>query len=106
VVHGYINGLEYIKGNGLVDKDTGQPPPLVFSWEYYVKPIIYGLYWGRELEIFPKYVSSEKVDYIMNPSDSRLRHNYKNKCVFVPRTELISHLSNWGSGETKRYTQK
>lgn len=106
VVHGYINGLEYIKGNGLVDKDTGQPPPLVFSWEYYVKPIIYGMYWGRELEIFPKYVSSEKIDYIMNPSDSRLRHNYKNKCVFVPRTELINHLSNWGSGETKRYTQK
>lgn len=106
VVTGYINGLEYIKGNGLVDKDTGEPPPLIFSWEYYVKPIIYGLYWGKELEIFPKYVSSEKIDYIMNPSDTRLRHNYKNKCVFVPRDELIEHLSDWGSNKTKRYTQQ
>ena len=105
VVTGYINGLEYIKGNGLVDKDTGNPPPLIFSWEYYVKPIIYGMYWGRELEIFPKYVSSEKVDFIMNPSDTRLRHNYKNKAVFIPRDELVAHLSDWGSGKTKRYTQ-
>ncbi len=106
VVTGYINGLEYIKGNGLVDKETGEPPPLIFSWEYYVKPIIYGLYWGKELEIFPKYVSSEKIDYIMNPSDVRLRHNYKNKCVFVPRDELIEHLTNWGSNKTVRYTQQ
>jgi hypothetical protein len=105
VVTGYINGLEYIKGNGLVDKETGEPPPLIFSWEYYVKPIIYGIHWGKELEIFPKYVSSEKVDFIMNPSDSRLRHNYKNKCVFVPRDELIVHLSNWGSNNIKRFTQ-
>ena len=105
VVTGYINGLEYIKGNGLVDKETGEPPPLIFSWEYYVKPIIYGIYWGKELEIFPKYVSSEKVDFIMNPVDSRLRHNYKNKCVFVPRDELIEHLTNWGSNKVKRFTQ-
>ena len=106
VVTGYINGLEYIKGNGLVDKDTGNPPPLIFSWEYYVKPIIYGMYWGKELEIFPKYVSCEKVDFIMNPSDTRMRHNYKNKCVFVERDELIKHLSDWGSNKTKRYTQQ
>ena len=105
VVTGYINGLEYIKGNGLVDKETGEPPPLIFSWEYYVKPIIYGIHWGKELEIFPKYVSSEKVDFIMNPVDSRLRHNYKNKCVFVPRDELIEHLTNWGSNKVKRFTQ-
>jgi hypothetical protein len=105
VVTGYINGLEYIRGNGLVDKETGEPPPLIFSWEYYVKPIIYGIHWGKELEIFPKYVSSEKVDFIMNPVDSRLRHNYKNKCVFVPRDELITHLSNWGSDKVKRFTQ-
>lgn len=105
VVTGYINSLEYIKGNGLVDADTGRPPPLIFSWEYYVKPIIYGMHWGRELEIFPKYVSSEKVDFIMNPTDTRLRHNYSNKAVFVPRDELVAHLSDWGSGRTIRYTQ-
>ena len=106
VVTGYINGLEYIKGNGLVDKDTGEAPPLIFSWEYYVKPIIYGMYWGKELEIFPKYVSCEKVDFIMNPSDIRLRHNYKNKCVFIERDALITHLSNWGTNTTIRYTQQ
>ncbi len=105
VVTGYINGLPYIKGNGLVDKDTGEAPPLLFSWEYYVKPIIYGYYWGRELEMFPKYVSCEKVDYIMNPGDTKLRHNYRNKAVYIPRDELIVHLSDWGSGKTKRYTQ-
>jgi hypothetical protein len=105
VVTGYINGIEYIKGNGLVDKDTGEPPRLVFSWEYYVKPIIFGQYWGQELEIFPKYISSEKIDYIINPSDQRLRHNYKSKSVYIPRAELINHLSNWGSGKTIRYTQ-
>ena len=105
VVTGYLNALPYIRGNGLVERDTGEPPPLIFSWEYYVKPIIFGKYWGRELEYFPKYVSPEKIDWIMNPSDARLRHNYKNRCVYIERGELIKLLTNWGSGETRRWEQ-
>lgn len=106
-VTGYLNALPYIRGNGLVEKETGEPPPLIFSWEYYVKPIILGKYWRRgELEFFPKYVSPEKISWIMNPQDSRMRHNYKNKCVYVERGELIKLLSNWGSGETRRWEQQ
>jgi hypothetical protein len=105
VVTGYLNALPYIRGNGLVEKETGEPPPLIFSWEYYVKPIIFGRYWGRELEYFPKYVSPEKIDWIMNPTDNRMRHNYRNRCVYIERGALIKLLSNWGSGETQRWEQ-
>jgi len=107
VVTGYLNALPYIRGNGLVEKDTGEAPPLIFSWEYYVKPIILGRYWRRgELEFFPKYVSPEKISWIMNPTDPRLRHNYKNNCVYIERNELIKLLSNWGSKETRRWEQQ
>lgn len=107
VVTGYLNALPYIKGNGLIEKETGEPPPLIFSWEYYVKPIILGQYWRRgELEFFPKYVSPEKISWIMNPSDPRMRHNYQNRCVFIEREELIRLLSKWGSKESRRWEQK
>ncbi len=106
-VTGYLNALPYIRGNGLVEKETGEAPPLIFSWEYYVKPIILGKFWRRgELEFFPKYVSPERISWIMDPSDTRLRHNYKNNCVYIERGELIKLLSNWGSGETRRWEQQ
>ena len=105
IVTSYINSIEYIKGNGLVEKNSGTAPMLLFSWEYYVKPIIYGMHWGTELKMFPKYISCKKVDFIMNPSDTRLRHNYKRYAVYINRDKLIKHLSDWGSGKTERYTQ-
>jgi hypothetical protein len=105
VVTGYINSINYIKGNGLIEADTQSPPKLIFSWEYYVKPILFGKYWGNELEYFPKYISPENIPYIMKPENPLLKHDYLKHHVMVERSELISHLSDWGSNKTKRYTQ-
>ena len=105
VVTGYLNALPYIRGNGLVEKETCEPPPLIFSWEYYVKPIIFGMYWKNELEYFPKFASPLHIDYMVNISDPRLGHKFNEKLVPIERNELISHLSDWGSNKTKRYTQ-
>ena len=105
IVEGYCNSIRYIAGNGLVEKKSGESPPLIFSWEYYVKPLLYGLYWKGELELFPKDVSANNIDWIMNPADTRLRHNYKNKCAYVERNELISHLKDFGSNKTRRWHQ-
>jgi hypothetical protein len=113
IVSAYISSIEYFKGNGLVlQKDTfweqaaNSSPKLVFSWEYYVKPLLFGKYWGNELEYFPKDVSPEHINYIMKPDNPLLKHNYLKHCVFIERQELIEHLSDWGSNKTKRYTQK
>ncbi len=107
VVKGYINSFPYIIGNGLVEKESGEPIQSVFGWEYYVKPIILGQYWrSDELEFFPKYVSPKKISWIMNPSDARMWHDYRNRAVFIEREELIKLLSNWGSNETRRWKQK
>jgi hypothetical protein len=105
VVTGYCNSIRYIAGNGLVHKDTHEQPPLIFSWEYYVKPILYGKYWGKELELFPKDIAAKNIDWIMNPTDPRLRHNYKNKCTYIERDELINHLSQWGTKKVLRKEQ-
>lgn len=106
IVKGYVNGIEFIKNNGLVREGSNEKPKLIFGWELYVKPIIFGLYWEPgELELFPKGVSPEKIDWIMNPSEAVLRHNYINNCAFVPKDELIAHLKNFGSTEVKRWNQ-
>ena len=105
IVEGYCNSIRYIAGNGLIEKKSGESPPLIFSWEYYVKPLLYGLYWKGELELFPKDVSANNIAWIMNPSDNRLRHNYKNKCAYVERNELINHLKDFGSNKTRRWHQ-
>jgi len=105
IVEGYCKSIRYIVGNGLVEKKSGEAPPLIFSWEYYVKPLLYGLYWKDELELFPKDVSANNIDWIMNPSDNRLRHNYRNKCAFIDRDELIALLTDFGSGRTRRWHQ-
>jgi hypothetical protein len=104
IVDSYINVFSYLQGNTLVEKETGQPPGMTVMWEHYVKPIIFGMYWKNELEYFPKFASQWKIDWIYNPSDTRLRHNYREQRVLIERNELISHLSDWGSNKTKRYT--
>lgn len=105
VVDSYINVFSYLQGNTLVEKETGQAPGMTVMWEHYVKPIIFGMYWKNELEYFPKFASQWKIDWIYNPTDSRLRHNYREQRVLIERNKLISHLSDWGSGKTIRYTQ-
>ena len=105
LVDSYINSFSYTQGNNLVEKETGQPPGILDMWQNYVKPIIFGMYWKNELEYFPKFSSQSKIDWMCNPSDTRLRHNYREHQVLIERNELISHLSDWGSNKTKRYTQ-
>jgi len=106
IVSGYIHSVEYIKGNGLVRADTGLAPVLPTPWEYYVKPILFGKYWGNELEYFPKYISPVNIPYIMKPTNHLFRHAYRKQHVLIERMELIEHLSDWGSNKTKKYISK
>lgn len=107
VVKGYLNSLPYIRGNGLVEKDTGEVPGWHFCWDYYVKPILLGQYWDRkELEYFPKIKSPVNIPWIMEPVDKRLWHNYTNNCVYIERRELVRLLSDFGSGKTRRWVRE
>lgn len=106
IVEGYINSIVYTFGNGLVEKETGRPPDMPFYWEYFVKPLIFGTHWKNELEYFPKFSSQREIDWICNPSDARLRHNYKQQRVLIEREPLITHLSQWGTNSTRRWTEK
>jgi len=65
VFRGYINSIRYILHNDLVD-GSGKKPGIIFNYNYYIKPIIMGRYWGHELLYFPKSMGVEKIDWIMN----------------------------------------
>ena len=106
VANSYINVFSYLQGNSLVEKETGKPPGMTVMWEHYVKPLIFGMHWKNELEYFPKFASQWKIDWIYDPSDARLRHNYKQQRVLIERNTLINHLSQWGSNSTRRWTEK
>ena len=106
IVNSYIAARTYIEKNGLVDKDTLLPPSMVFSWEYYVKPLIFGTYWKNELEYFPKFASQKKIPWMSNPKNPKHLHSYRRQSVYIERNDLIAHLQQWGSNSTKRWTEK
>lgn len=105
VVDAYLNSFSYTQGNGLVEQDTGKSPEMFLSWEYYVKPIIFGTHWKNELEYFPKFASQRKIDWIFNPVNPQFRHSYKKQRVPIKRNDLIDHLSQWGTNNTKIWTE-
>jgi hypothetical protein len=65
IVKGYVSSLDYIANNDLVDS-SGKKPSIIFNWNYYVKPIIMGRYWYKDLIYFPKSMGIETVDWIIN----------------------------------------
>ena len=65
-------------------------------WDYYIKPIIYGKYWGDELIYFPKYRGYENIEYL-----GVRTANVREHAIYVPYEEIIDFLKIPG-GITKR----
>jgi hypothetical protein len=92
-----INSYQYFDGNGL-NKDHAMLTT-VDRYDYYIKPLLYGKYWGNELIYFPKYVGIENINFLNFVSDFKKL----NRCVIIAYDEFLTHL---GSGtSTKRYYQ-
>lgn len=67
------------------------------SWDFYVKPFIYGRYWKDELMYFPKYSGSERMPFLRRPLDA-VSHS-----VAIPYLDLLSHTGNIGGGINRYY---
>ena len=75
----YLQSHAYYMNNDLREADGSKVPQLYF-WNYYVKPIMLGKYWGNELCYFPKYQGPEGIDWLVNPS---VTQDYTKDAVFV-----------------------
>ena len=90
---GALASAPYFDGNGLDLPDKYLKT--VDRWDYYIKPIIYGKYWGDTLTYFPKYQGFEKIDYLHgNPL-------FRKHAVITPYTEVVDILST--PGASKRF---
>jgi hypothetical protein len=89
VFRSYIFSYPYILKNNLIYRN-GDGIPIIDHWDLYVKPFIYGKYWGGELEYFPKYQAPEKIDYVMN----KPYHMYIKNLIKIPYQELLNHLKS------------
>lgn len=99
VFKGYVSGMEYILNNDLVD-GSGVKPSIVFNYNYYIKPILMGRYWGDELIYFPKYMGVEKVDWIMN---CPIKVDYAHDVVFMEYNYIRKFLAKESSEITRHY---
>lgn len=68
----------------------------VDRWDMFIKPILYGKYWGDELTYFPKYAGFETVDYLHGNS------KFKQHAVAIEYFELLDFLRTPGA-ITKRF---
>ena len=76
---------EYYDGNGL--QKPGTVLKTVDRWDYYIKPLLYGKYWGDELIYFPKYAGFENVQYLAE-------HRWQRENVtLIPYQTLIDNMS-------------
>lgn len=57
-------------------------------WDYYIKPLFYGKYWGDELIYFPKFVGFENVDFLVNGP----KGNIFSDAIFLDFYEFIAKL--------------
>lgn len=74
----------YYDGNGL--NLTGKMLKTVDRWDYYIKPLLYGKYWGNSLTYFPKYQGFEKIDYLQgNPK-------FKKHAITIPYKDFLTFL--------------
>jgi hypothetical protein len=95
---GVLRSAKYFNGNGV--EIPFKHPKSIDRWDMYIKPVMYGKYWGDELEYFSKYAGFEKLDWIRKAPGYKL--NLRNHAVLIPYFKFIDFL-NLGNGETKRF---
>jgi hypothetical protein len=84
----------YYDGNGL---DLPDKKLKTFDrWDYYIKPLLYGKYWGDTLTYFPKYQGFENIDYLKGNPKTR-KHG-----IAIPYYEFLNFLNTPG-GQIKRF---
>lgn len=66
-------------------------------WDYFIKPFMYGMYWGKELVYFPKFKGYENIKFIKESVDRKLtRHS-----VTIPLDKFVENLKT----KTTRYSE-
>jgi hypothetical protein len=65
-------------------------------WDYYIKPLLYGKYWGDSLTYFPKYQGFENIDYLKGNPKIRVHG------IAIPYYEFLTFLNTPG-GQIKRF---
>ena len=94
VFRGALMSARYFDENGAIVPNKNLKT--YDRWDYYIKPIIYGRYWGDELIYFPKYAGFEKIEYL---------HGYNpltKDAVMIPYNEVVNFL-NKNDNSTQRY---
>ena len=102
IVKGYVSSMDYIDKNDLVDS-SGKKPSVIFYWNYYVKPIIIGRYWYKELIYFPKSMGVEKIDWIMN---NPVRPTYLVDVAYVEYWAFLQFLTQEAKETIRIYDTK
>ncbi len=91
-----LMSARYFDGNGVTHPDKYLKT--VDRWDFYIKPLLYGKYWGDELTYFPKYAGFEPIEYLHG--NKKFRH----KAVIIPYDEVIEFIKTPGA-ITKRFYQ-
>lgn len=91
----YLHTHNYIVNNGL-SYQNDKAIPLIDHFDLYIKPFLYGRYWGSELEYFAKYQGPENISWIMN----QRWHRYEENAVFIPYAEAVEIFSTVGAEKT------
>lgn len=91
-----LMSAKYFDGNGVTHPNKYLKT--VDRWDYYIKPLLYGKYWGNELTYFPKYAGFETVEYLHG------NDKFKQRAVIIPYDEIIEFIKTPGA-VTKRFYQ-
>jgi hypothetical protein len=91
-----IDSAKYFDENGATI--PGRNLKVHDRWDYYIKPIVIGKYWQKELTYYPKFSGFENIEFIKENVELKARHH----AVVIPYYELIEFLNTEG-GITKRF---
>lgn len=61
-------------------------------WDFFIKPMYYGKYWGKDLMYFPKFQGAENIDYVMQGP----QHIYRKDYIIVRVDQLLIDLQTTG----------
>lgn len=83
-----LRASEYFDGNSIKTTQFER-------WDFYVKPFLYGKYWGNELTYFPKFAGRENIDFL-NYSGDYVRY-MRTHAVAIPYYEFLNFMKNQSS---------
>lgn len=100
IMTGFIHSHKFYQDNAF--SYQGSPVKSINWWDFYIKPIIYGLYWRDELFYFKKYQGPEGIDYIMDGP----KHRWHEQYITVPVDKFVSDLEKPVGSVTRYYEVK